>query len=102
MPALRAFEHYSFAAPEQLRGVPVTVAWGEHDRLLLYARQAPRARAMMPWARHLTLGAGHVPFFDDPAAVAEVIRSCAQAAASAGESGAPRAPSAPAVDGSSD
>ena len=99
MPTLTAFEHYSFAAPEQLRGIPVTVAWGEHDRLLLYARQAPRARAMMPWARHLTLGAGHVPFFDDPAAVAEVIRSCAGAAALAGESGARRAPSAPAVDG---
>jgi len=57
---------------------------------------------MMPWARHLTLGAGHVPFFDDPAAVAEVIRSCAGAAASAGESGAQRAPSAPAVDGARD
>jgi pimeloyl-ACP methyl ester carboxylesterase len=94
MPVLAAFEHYSFAAPEQLRGVPLTVAWGEHDRLLLYGRQAPRARAMMPWARHLTLGAGHVPFFDDPAAVAEVIRSCAGAAASARESGAAWAHSA--------
>ena len=91
MRTLAAFEHYSFAAPEQLRGVPVTVAWGQHDRLLLYGRQAPRARAMMPWARHLTLGAGHVPFFDDPAAVAEVIRSCAGAAAPAREPGGARA-----------
>jgi pimeloyl-ACP methyl ester carboxylesterase len=80
--ALAAFRHYRFDSPEELRGVPVSVAWGVRDRLLLYGRQAPRARAMLPWARHLTLGAGHVPFFDDPAAVAEVIRSCAGGAAS--------------------
>jgi len=40
---------------------------------------------MLPWARHVTLGAGHVPFYDDPAAVAEVIRaSCAAALSAAG------------------
>jgi pimeloyl-ACP methyl ester carboxylesterase len=33
---------------------------------------------MMPWATHVTLGAGHLPFHDDPAAVAEVIRACAR------------------------
>ena len=27
--------------------MPVTVAWGVHDRLLLYRRQAPRARTML-------------------------------------------------------
>jgi hypothetical protein len=32
---------------------------------------------MLPRARHLSLGAGHVPFFDDPRAVAEAIRSSA-------------------------
>jgi len=73
--ALAAFADYRFGSPEQLRDVPVTIAWGAGDRLLLYARQAPRARAMLPGARHLTLGAGHVPFFDDPQAVAEVIRT---------------------------
>jgi len=78
--ALAAFDHYRFTDPEQLRGAEVTVAWGRHDRLLLYGRQAPRARAALPWARHVTLGAGHTPFFDDPAAVAEVIRSTALAA----------------------
>jgi pimeloyl-ACP methyl ester carboxylesterase len=72
--ALEAFDDYTFARGDELRGVPVTVAWGTRDNLLLYARQAPRARAMLPWARHLTLGAGHLPFFDDPAAVAEVVR----------------------------
>jgi pimeloyl-ACP methyl ester carboxylesterase len=72
--ALAAFDEYNFAAGERLRDTPVTIAWGRHDRLLIYARQAPRARTRLPSARHVTLGAGHVPFFDDPAAVAETIR----------------------------
>ena len=38
---------------------------------------------MLPWAQHVTLGAGHVPFYDDPAAVAEVIRARVLAAGSA-------------------
>ncbi|MCW3069839.1 MAG: dehH [Solirubrobacterales bacterium] len=71
---LQAMASYRFSEPEQLRRTPVTIAWGDRDRLLPYARQAPRAREMLPWARHLTLGAGHVPFFDDPPAVAAVIR----------------------------
>jgi pimeloyl-ACP methyl ester carboxylesterase len=73
--ALDALGDYAFSAAEQPWGLPVTVAWGARDRLLLYARQAPRARWMLPWARHLTLGAGHLPYFDDPAAVAEVVRA---------------------------
>jgi pimeloyl-ACP methyl ester carboxylesterase len=73
--ALAAFRHYRFSEPEQLRRTPVTIAWGNRDRLLPYALQAPRARRMLPWATHVTLGAGHVPFHDDPAAVAAVIRS---------------------------
>ena len=79
---LAAFSQYRFDSPEQLRSTPVTVAWGVRDKLLPYRLQAPRARAMMPWATHVALGAGHVPFFDDPLAVAEVIRSCARAGAS--------------------
>jgi pimeloyl-ACP methyl ester carboxylesterase len=78
--ALKAFDGYRFERPEQLRNMPVTIAWGERDRLLPYRLQAPRARAMLPAARHLRLGAGHVPYFDDPAAVAEAIRSCTRAA----------------------
>jgi pimeloyl-ACP methyl ester carboxylesterase len=78
---LDAFSQYRFGAPEQLRATPVTIAWGRRDMLLPYRLQAPRARQMLPWARHVTLGAGHVPFYDDPAAVAEVIRVNAHAAA---------------------
>jgi pimeloyl-ACP methyl ester carboxylesterase len=78
---LEAFGSYRFAAGEQLRSTPVTVAWGLKDRLLPYRLQAPRARALLPSATHVTLGTGHVPFWDDPAAVAEVIRASARSAA---------------------
>jgi len=71
---LSAFDSYSFQRPEQLRQTPVTIAWGRRDKLLPYRLQAPRARKMMPWATHVTLGAGHVPFYDDPAACAEAVR----------------------------
>lgn len=53
----------------------MTIAWGDRDRLLPYRLQAPRARRMLPWATHVTLGAGHVPFYDDAPAVASVIRT---------------------------
>jgi pimeloyl-ACP methyl ester carboxylesterase len=81
-PALDAFDHYTFSAPGELRGgVPLTVAWGDRDRLLPFARQAPRARRMLPWARHVTLGAGHLPYTDDPGAVAATVRLSAADAA---------------------
>jgi pimeloyl-ACP methyl ester carboxylesterase len=88
---LDAFDHYTFADPEQLRSVPLAVAWGRRDRLLPYRRQAPRARAMLPWAMHATLGAGHVPFFDDPAAVAAVIRARASSGPAVGQARLTRA-----------
>lgn len=54
-------------------GVPVTVAWGSRDRILLPV-QALRAREQLPGAHHVTLdGCGHVPMSDDPALVAAVI-----------------------------
>lgn len=72
--ALAGFDRYVFRAGHELRHVPVTVAWGSRDRLLLFARQAPRARRALPHARHVTLGGlGHAPFYDDPAVVAEVM-----------------------------
>jgi pimeloyl-ACP methyl ester carboxylesterase len=55
--------------------VPVTIAWGEHDKVLL-PRQAKRARAALPQANHLTLrGCGHLPSWDSPEQVADAIRS---------------------------
>jgi pimeloyl-ACP methyl ester carboxylesterase len=69
LPALRAFE---FSGNGEM-AVPVTVAWGSKDRLLL-PRQARRAARVIPRARVLVLsGCGHVPTWDDPGQVASVI-----------------------------
>ena len=77
--ALAAFEDYSFSDGPQLAATPVMIAWGIHDRLLPFRTQATRARALLPSATHLALGVGHVPFYDDPAVVAETIRRGASA-----------------------
>lgn len=54
-------------------GVPVTIAWGEHDRVL-FPRQARRALAAIPGAKSVTLtGCGHVPTWDDPEQVTRVL-----------------------------
>ncbi|MFJ8822378.1 alpha/beta fold hydrolase [Streptomyces sp. NPDC102467] len=53
--------------------VPVTIAWGSRDRLLV-RRQGVRAKQVLPGARLVKLpGCGHVPMNDDPALVARVI-----------------------------
>ena len=53
--------------------VPVTIAWGAKDRLLL-PRQGRRAVRMIPGARLVMLtGCGHVPTYDDPEQVARVL-----------------------------
>ncbi|MET8684416.1 alpha/beta hydrolase [Streptomyces sp. NPDC004732] len=58
---------------DDVTGVPVTVAWGTRDRLLL-RRQGIRAKHTIPGARLVRLpGCGHVPMNDDPALVARVI-----------------------------
>ncbi len=62
----------TFSDGQQIQ-VPVTIAWGEHDRVLL-PRQAPRAARAVPSARMLTLyGCGHVPTYDDPDQVTRVL-----------------------------
>jgi pimeloyl-ACP methyl ester carboxylesterase len=61
---------FTAAIPEQ---VPVTIAWGTKDRLLLPS-QARVAQRQLPHARHLPLpGCGHVPMTDDPALVAQAL-----------------------------
>jgi pimeloyl-ACP methyl ester carboxylesterase len=67
-----AIEDFRWSGPEP--SCPVTVAWGEKDRILIYSRQAPRARRRLPSARHVTLtGCGHVPTWDDPEQVTRVL-----------------------------
>lgn len=66
---LEAFADVMPPAPPK---VPITIAWGEHDRLLL-RRQAVRAAK---WSGHrvkLLKGCGHVPMSDDPELVARII-----------------------------
>ncbi|MEV3930563.1 MULTISPECIES: alpha/beta fold hydrolase [unclassified Streptomyces] len=61
------------AFTDDVPDMPVTVAWGVKDRLLL-RRQGVRAKQVIPGARLVRLPAcGHVPMNDDPAAVARVI-----------------------------
>jgi pimeloyl-ACP methyl ester carboxylesterase len=71
--------------------VPVTIAWGTKDHLLP-PRQAATALAKVPSAAFVSLtDCGHVPMYDNPALVTEVILRTTAAA-----SGAPEA-----ADGSS-
>ncbi|MER7110704.1 alpha/beta fold hydrolase [Streptomyces sp. NPDC000229] len=58
---------------DDVPGLPVTIAWGTRDRLLL-RRQGVRAKRAVPAARLVRLpGCGHVPMSDDPALVARVL-----------------------------
>jgi pimeloyl-ACP methyl ester carboxylesterase len=69
---LPAIADERFANGEAIQ-VPVTIAWGAKDRLLL-PRQARRAVRMIPGARLVMLtGCGHVPTYDDPQQVARVL-----------------------------
>ncbi|EFL13866.1 alpha/beta fold hydrolase [Streptomyces sp. C] len=65
---------------DDVPGVPVTIAWGTRDRLLL-RRQGVRAKRTVPGARLVRLpGCGHVPMSDAPALVSRVISdTCRQA-----------------------
>jgi pimeloyl-ACP methyl ester carboxylesterase len=54
--------------------VPVTIAWGDHDRFTSYRTQAAQARRVLPHARHVTLtDCGHIPTYDHPDQVARVL-----------------------------
>ncbi|HEY3201389.1 MAG TPA: alpha/beta fold hydrolase [Actinomycetes bacterium] len=66
----RASHRYRFHGAT---AVPVTVAWGDRDRILR-PHQARRARELLPQAHHVILpGCGHVPMNDNPALVASLI-----------------------------
>ncbi len=57
-------------------GVPILVAWGDKDRLLLprhYAEGWRRAIQAAEW--RVLPGVGHIPVFDDPDLVATTIRA---------------------------
>jgi pimeloyl-ACP methyl ester carboxylesterase len=65
---------------------PLRVVWGSEDRLLPLRGYSERWRRLLPTAEWVVLeGAGHVPMYDDPARVAELILEVTTSA------GAPRA-----------
>ncbi|ARE77625.1 alpha/beta hydrolase [Streptomyces sp. Sge12] len=65
---------------DDVPGLPVTIAWGTRDRLLL-RRQGVRAKHTVPGARLVRLpGCGHVPMNDDPALVSRVMLDTARSA----------------------
>lgn len=75
LPTLRAGITYELDATAI--SVPVTVAWGKHDRLLPY-RQAATAQRRLPGAHHVTLSrCGHVPMSDDPDLIVAIIKETA-------------------------
>jgi pimeloyl-ACP methyl ester carboxylesterase len=54
--------------------VPVTLVWPEHDRLIVRPRHVPENVVEADLA-----GCGHVPMWDDPAAVAQALLAGSQA-----------------------
>ncbi|MFI7705669.1 alpha/beta fold hydrolase [Nonomuraea sp. NPDC049480] len=65
-------EAFSGVMPPAPPKAPITIAWGEHDRLLP-RRQAVRAARWSGQRVKLLKGCGHVPMSDDPELVARVI-----------------------------
>lgn len=77
-PAARdSFDAYRLTADGdlgELASIPVTVAWGTRDVVLVHRTQSARASEVLPFARHVDLpGAGHLPFSDDPVSCATLI-----------------------------
>jgi pimeloyl-ACP methyl ester carboxylesterase len=72
-----------FTGGDEVR-VPVTMAWCEHDRLIARPRQLP-----FPARETVLEDCGHVPMYDDPRAVAQVLLdgSSVRAPAAAGHEG---------------
>jgi pimeloyl-ACP methyl ester carboxylesterase len=53
---------------------PIRIVWGSDDRLLPMKGYSERWRRLVPTAEWVVLdGAGHVPMYDDPTGVAEMI-----------------------------
>jgi pimeloyl-ACP methyl ester carboxylesterase len=73
-PALRALLAAAEPFCDQIPlDVPVTVAWAARD-LVLPVTQSRTAKARLPFAEHMILrGVGHVPMFDNPRLIADVL-----------------------------
>lgn len=71
------FDNYVLGPDDEtgaLTRIPLTIAWGTRDVVLIHRTQSARARAALPFARHLDLpGCGHLPFSDEPELCARII-----------------------------
>jgi pimeloyl-ACP methyl ester carboxylesterase len=68
-----AYARAGFTFDGDVPGIPVTIAWGTHDRVLI-PTQAARAHLQLPAARTIPLlNCGHVPMNDAPKLVADTI-----------------------------
>jgi pimeloyl-ACP methyl ester carboxylesterase len=82
-PIFSQFLDYVASGERRLEGleridVPVTIAWGDTDRVLPQESHEAFFRERLPQARFLTLKkAGHTPFWDAPERVADVIAQTA-------------------------
>jgi pimeloyl-ACP methyl ester carboxylesterase len=82
-PIFAPFLDHVAAGERKLEGldavdVPVTIAWGDTDRILPQDKHEAFFREHLPQARFLTLKkAGHTPFWDAPERVADVIAQTA-------------------------
>ena len=60
--------------PLQAGEVPIRIAWCEHDKVIPFEAYGKPMLEAVSGARHVTVrGVGHVPMYDDPQQVADVI-----------------------------
>lgn len=81
--ARKDFGNYHLGADDDqgsLPDIPVTIAWGTRDVVLIHRTQSARARVALPFAQHVDLaGCGHLPFNDDPDTCARLVLADAAA-----------------------
>jgi pimeloyl-ACP methyl ester carboxylesterase len=63
----------SFRFTGPVTGVPVTIAWAQHDRILARPRVAELRKVAPKGTFKLLPGCGHVPMGDDPGLVAKTL-----------------------------
>lgn len=63
----------SFRFTGPVTGVPVTIAWAQHDRVLARPRVAELRKVAPNGTFTLLPGCGHVPMSDDPELVAKTL-----------------------------
>jgi pimeloyl-ACP methyl ester carboxylesterase len=60
--------------PLAVAGIPLTIAWCEHDRVIPFESYGAPMLEAVPGAQAETVkGAGHVPMYDEPRQVADMI-----------------------------